>query len=256
MTGPYGDKRLCESFSPAELEKTFFFSSSQNVALTPSPKAQRAWDEAKEICIECPVFLTCRASNLGQEYGVFGGLDEHERHLLRRQTARALARASADERAAMAAYFHTRYADGLGDSPVQMARATGYSKTAVTALIEEHQALLEQQAPKAPEVARWRRSAEAIVWPKASPPKKDGWVWYRDRAHGAHYVGETEDGEFLLMKAKPLTAQTTKWFPKSHVDLRSTPRREGRVWVGRPEGRADGLQGPSEDDQRAGVPAA
>lgn len=256
MTGPYGDKRLCESFSPAELEKTFFFPGPQNLALAPGSKAQRAWDAAKEVCIECPVFLECRSSNLGQEYGVFGGLDEHERHLLRRQATRALARADAEERAALAAYFHTRYADGLGDSPGQMARATGYSKSAVTTLIEEHQALLEQRAPKAPEVARWKRAEEVIVWPKAGPPKKDGWVWYRDRAHGAHYVGETEDGEFFLMKVKPLTAQTTKWFPKSHVDLRSTVRREVRVWVGRPEGRADGVQAPSEDDQRAGVSAA
>lgn len=255
MSPPDLDAGLCRRFSPEELEKTFFFSGSMNVALTPSAQAQRAWNEAKEICIECPVYLTCRAGALGAEYGVVGGYDEHERHLLRRQLSRALAKKTEDERAQLAAYLHTRYAGGLGDSPAQLARATGYSKPAVQTLIEEHEALLrKQKAPaSAPESAV--PALDAPVWPKRRPIKGDGWVWYRRQARHAHYVGETEDGLYLLMKIKPTAAQTTRWFPADQVDLRVAVSREVRTWVGRPEeGRADGQV--SEDDQRAGQSAA
>lgn len=255
MRPPDLDAGLCRRLAPEVLESTFHFSGSNNVALTPSPQAQRAWDAAKEICIECPVFLRCRETCWGEEYGVVGGTDEHERHLRRRQLTNALARKDADERAQLAAYFHTRHAGGLGDSAGLMARTTGYSKQAVQALMDEHQAMLHgRQAPKGASPSA-PPALDAPVWPNRRPIKGDGWVWYRRQARHAHYVGETEDGLYLLMKIKPTAAQTTRWFPADQVDLRVAVCREVRAWVGRPEeGRVDGEA--SEDDQRAGQSAA
>jgi WhiB family transcriptional regulator, redox-sensing transcriptional regulator len=42
--------------------------------------------QAKEICARCPVRQPCLAYALatGQQFGIWGGLDETERHLLRR----------------------------------------------------------------------------------------------------------------------------------------------------------------------------
>lgn len=48
-----------------------------------SDTVQAAWDEAKKICSFCPVASECRRDTLGEEYGVWGGLDEHERYLVR-----------------------------------------------------------------------------------------------------------------------------------------------------------------------------
>lgn len=45
--------------------------------------------EAKAICARCPVQRACLeyALGTGQQYGIWGGLDEEERRLLRRRVA-------------------------------------------------------------------------------------------------------------------------------------------------------------------------
>ena len=237
MRPPNLDDGLCRTLSPAVLESTFFYPGPQNVAGTPTPHAQRAWDQAKEVCIECPVFLQCREVCLGQDYGVMGGYDEHERHLIRRRLTRELALKSADERAQLAAFFHARHAGGLGDSPDVIARSTGYSDLSIKLMISEHQAVLDRQ--------RQQRAADAggatpeewqdvPEFPEGNPPKADGWVWYYGRAYAGHYMGQTEDGAYVRMKIKPARAQTTKWLPVNHVDLRSTITPVVMDWINRP----------------------
>jgi radical SAM protein with 4Fe4S-binding SPASM domain len=228
---------LCRKFSPEELDKTFNFSAT-TFRTAPKGDAYKAWEEAKEVCIECPVFLICREQCWGQEYGVVGGTDEHERYLYRRQMTAQLARKDADERAQLAAYFHARHAGGLGDTAGSMARSTGYSKSSVEALLAEHQAVLDAESRRrdaartAPKGADW---AESPVFPAGSPTKGDGWAWYFGRAHKGHYVAETADGAYVRMKVKSSTSQTVKWLPASHVDLRTAVIPVIQTWVGRPD---------------------
>jgi len=41
-------------------------------------------ERAKDICIkDCPVRLECLTEHIGEEFGIFGGLDEKERKKLR-----------------------------------------------------------------------------------------------------------------------------------------------------------------------------
>jgi WhiB family transcriptional regulator, redox-sensing transcriptional regulator len=51
--------------------------------------------EAKAVCGRCPVREQCLewAMELGQDSGVWGGLDENERRALKRRTARRQSRA-------------------------------------------------------------------------------------------------------------------------------------------------------------------
>ncbi|MGI5401129.1 WhiB family transcriptional regulator [Streptomyces sp. CA-135486] len=51
--------------------------------------------EAKSVCGRCPVREQCLqwAMELGQDFGVWGGLDENERRALKRRTARRQSRA-------------------------------------------------------------------------------------------------------------------------------------------------------------------
>lgn len=236
MRPPDLDAGLCRKFSPAELDKTFNFSAT-TIRSAPAAAAREAWDEAKEVCIECPVFLLCREHCWGQEFGVVGGTDEHERHLYRRRLAAELSKKDDKERAKLAAHFHARHAGGLGDSVKTMARSTGYSGLAVRALVDEHQALLEQREPKPrPVRAVEAPTVEVPEFPAAPPPRADGWVWYRGRAHRGHYVAETADGVYVRMKIKPTAAQTTKWFPAQCVDLRTPIAPVIQDWIARPAG--------------------
>lgn len=52
---------------------------------------------AKSICRQCPVIAICglTAVHNGWEHGVFGGMDEKERHNLKRRLARQQKEASA-----------------------------------------------------------------------------------------------------------------------------------------------------------------
>jgi WhiB family redox-sensing transcriptional regulator len=46
--------------------------------------------QAKAVCQRCPVVTECLTHALAREdFGVWGGLDEHERRALKRQTAGA-----------------------------------------------------------------------------------------------------------------------------------------------------------------------
>jgi len=245
----------CQELSPEKLEETFWYPGPQDVAKTPGGPALAAWEAAKEVCIECPVFLMCRESAWGQEYGVAGGTDQHERHLYRRRLTRLLTQKSDADRAAMAAHFHARHAGGLGDSPELMARSTGYSSQSIKAMIQEHQDLIdaerEQRSGALPvrDLADWE---DVPSFPEQDPSHGDGWVWYFGRAHKGHYVAETADGTFVRMKIKPTRAQTVKWLPVSHVDLRRAVDPVIQSWVGRP----DGVQEKAQDDQRPGQQAA
>lgn len=55
------------------------------------PAAKQQADEAKAACHGCPVMTTCLnwAMDTRQDAGIWGGLDEKERHNLRRRRARA-----------------------------------------------------------------------------------------------------------------------------------------------------------------------
>lgn len=49
----------------------------------PSPATQARLDRRKEICRTCPVLAECRRDTLGEDYGIWGGLDAWERHKIR-----------------------------------------------------------------------------------------------------------------------------------------------------------------------------
>lgn len=229
----------CQTLAPKDLEKTFFYPGPQYVGSMPSPTSLERWKEAEEVCIECPIFLQCREANWGQDFGVYGGTNQYERYLYRRKLQRHLARKTEGERAALAAYFHARHAGGLGDSPELMGRLTGYSHLTIKLMIAEHEAVLdvqrEQRQGEAPvrDPADWE---DAPAFPAEAPSHGDGWVWYFGQAHKGHYMAETADGAYVRMKIKASLAQTTKWLPASHVDLRKAVVPVIQSWIGRPDG--------------------
>lgn len=213
-----GDTPLCSTLSPAELDATFYFSGYASPRTRPSPQAQAAWDEAKEVCIECPIMLRCRAEHVGEEHGVWGGTDPHERYRLRSNNQRRLLNMAPQERAALAArlYAKAHRADAT-------AWAEGFSPATVRRLIKEHRATLAA----APAVARPEVAdvvplpSQRPVWPQAHPTMGDAWVWWYGRAYGAHYMAETADGAWLRFRFRgPNETPVIRWFKTDEVDMR------------------------------------
>lgn len=159
MTSPYGDARLCASLTDEELEATFFYPGSPEVSRRPTGAAARADEAAREVCIECPVYLRCRAVCWGETYGVWGGTDQYERYVYRRKLARELADMGSAERAALAARMHHR---ALRTHPGEIARQTGYSPQALTILIAEHRDAVEALRDKRRAAAQAARDAVGV----------------------------------------------------------------------------------------------
>ena len=254
----YGDKAKCRDLTDRELENTFHFPGPHNLGLKPGPTALEHWEAAKEICIECPIFLKCREANWGLDYGVVGGTDQYERYLYRRRNRAALQRKAAKERAETAARLAKRAAVGV--SVTALAMGTGYSESTIRDLLNEHRAAQEKPAPvrkpgqlTSEELERVRsmaskgdrpaliattlgRSKNVIdqalagleitaapqAWPEGRPPRSDAWVWHHNTARTAHYMGQTKDGQWFLMSLRGNNrSPTRKWFPRDSVDLRA-----------------------------------
>lgn len=253
VIAPGKARRGCSTFSSEELEKTFFYPGPQDVSKAPGKRAQGAWEQAKEVCIECPFFLACREEHKGEEFGVWGGTDQYERYRERYRMSRRRQKGSDEFVAAEAARIYAMHAGHRGLDAQAVAYRTGYSMTSVRMLMERHQALLDgsfEERAAARELVGW---TDRPKFPEAHPTKADAWVWYFGRAYVGHYVAQTPDGAYLLMKVKPSKAQTIKWLARSHVDMRTAVTPVVREWAGRPD---SGVQAQSADDQCAGIEAA
>lgn len=166
MTGPYGDTRLCASLTREELDGTFFYPGPLFVSSPPSGRSQTRWDRAKEICIECPVFLSCRQNRWGQEYGVWGGLDEHERYLYRRSLMRALGRMTPPQRAALAERLFHACGGARAPRLVAVSLRTGYTVPTLKGLLAEHAEALKDRARRREDAARAAREAVGAQRPE------------------------------------------------------------------------------------------
>lgn len=226
MTGPYGDKRLCASFSPEELEKTFWYPGPQTVSEVPSPLSQRRWEDAREVCIECPVFVQCRAENWGQDYGIWGGTDQYERYLYRQRLRKQAAKLDADQREALAKTLAARAGGAEMARAETLARITGYSVPTVRALITEHRKRVSAQR-KVRRDATAREAvdvplAAGISWPEADPPEGDGWLRNEGQIQPGYYLAQSPDGGRVYMKFRPGHMQPVrKWFAADGVSLRT-----------------------------------
>lgn len=72
----------------------------------PTDKLQKLWDSAKDICWTCPVLNQCRRDTLGEEYGVWGGLDQHQRWKARQALSRRIRTWPIERRVALGKRLH------------------------------------------------------------------------------------------------------------------------------------------------------
>jgi hypothetical protein len=221
MSPPDPGGMACAKFSSNELEKTFFYPGPQDLSTAPGKFARRAWTEAKEVCIECPLYLACREVCWGEEYGVWGGTDQHERYLYRRRLVKHLARMGAQERAAEAARLFAMPGAAGGRSLEAISRQTGYSVQTIRVLLAEHVARLKAEREAAGQAAR-----EAVGWAPAArfperAPRGDAWVIQNGTAYPGRYIGQTASGRWLRMSMQVGgRIPAVRWFRAENVDLR------------------------------------
>lgn len=221
----YGDAPLCSTLKSEELEDTFFYRGPNQVREKPSRLTQEHWDQAKEFCIECPIFLRCREQNWGQEYGVWGGTDQHERYLYRRRRQRELLRMDDQRRQAVAASMWKRAGGAGAPQAMPLSRQIGLSASAIKTLVREHEGRLAARRRERQEAAV--AAMEAIngptgpQWPTAAPPEGQGWVFRDGAILPAYYLAQTADGAWVRMKFRAAHMQPVrKWFRAEHVTLR------------------------------------
>jgi hypothetical protein len=242
MTSPYGDKRLCTTLPVEELEDTFFYPGPTAVSEAPSALAQRHWDRAREICLNCPVFLRCGDENMGQEFGVYAATDQHERYRLRKRLTAALRKTDGEQREALAKTLAERAGGAEAARAETLAWSTGYSVQTVRVLIAEHRERVSAQRQERRDTTA-REAVDVplpagIVWPEADPPEGDGWVRSEGQTLPGYYLAQTPDGVWLRMKfrAGHLTP-VRKWFPAERVSVRAVVEPVFENWSG--EGKAN-----------------
>lgn len=214
-------RALCAGMSG----ETFFNDHHPNAIYKGQPTASvRAhWERAKMICGQCPVMKECARDNLGEYEGVWGGLDPAQRMQLRRTHCANVRNLEGDLKVEYAALAHDLRSSGMQCRDV--ARIIGINVPTAQYLVdwyEDHLAATAE-APAVVDLELPDVPAESLIkrppWPDKAPQHGDGWINYGGTVVAAFYLGETADGEWLMMNAFLSAERSACWLKKRDVCL-------------------------------------
>ncbi|MFF4019973.1 WhiB family transcriptional regulator [Streptomyces sp. NPDC001843] len=187
----------------------------------PAEAVQALWNQAKEICAMCPVLQECKRDTLGEEYGVFGGLDQFERYKIRRALPQAVRNWPRERQLAWGKELSVMREGGLSWATIQA--QCGMPQSAAEFLINRW-----RDEPKRPVAAKTKivdLQLPSVIREKPEFPVKPGrrhaWVRHRGVVSDAFYRGETPDGEWLCLTTVAGRGQVHKWFRKEDVRMYS-----------------------------------
>ncbi|MGW2513687.1 WhiB family transcriptional regulator [Streptomyces scopuliridis] len=194
--------------------KRFFPQGPPFPRMPPSDTVQAAWDEAKKICSFCPVLAECRRDTLGEEYGVWGGRDEHERFLVRGKLGRAAKKWPEERRLAWGRELRALQQQGVTWTRIR--GMTGIASVLGTELIKEYLA-----AKKAAGDAR-RGAVVDLPLPEladfpATPGRRHAWVRHNHLVSDAHYRGQTADGQWIYVQLRAGRGESQTWVRAADV---------------------------------------
>jgi hypothetical protein len=201
-----------------EDDKLFFASGGGLPDRKPAAKVQATWDQAKEICAMCPVLKQCQRDTLGEEHGVYGGWDPHERYLIRKKLAKAVNGWPRERRLAWAKEIYRLRAEGALWKDIQT--FTGITKGAGELLVRIWERHLEerQEAPEVVEIPA-PDPAEKKPFPDRAG-QRDAWVRHVGGSiSDAWYRGQTADGAYIHVTTFSGRGQVHKWFLAEDVHL-------------------------------------
>lgn len=210
-------RRIC---APEDFD--LFFTNAGAPGQKPGKATQARLDQAKEICAMCPVMEECRRSTPGEEYGVWGGLDQHERWELRKQLHEEVKGWPKERRLAAGRELHEYRSAGMRWHDIKP--STGLqdkvSQELVDEWLEHQKANPEKPArkPARPQVVR----LEAVAFPD-KPGHRHGWVRQNRMIADAWYRAQTPDGRYLLMNTAISGREVVKWVEAKDVKLYQSP---------------------------------
>jgi WhiB family redox-sensing transcriptional regulator len=204
-------------------DRHLFFAPGGQANRQPAPSTQRRWDQAKEICAMCPVKPECQRDTLGEEYGVFGGLDEHQRYQLRRRIPKAVDGWPEERRLAWAKEIYSLRE--IGFTWTQITVRTGLPAGVGERLLALWNERLEQKAKEIPgqiidlELPEPEEAEDRLPAFPDRPGRKNCWVRHRGLVSDAWYRGETPDGAYIQATTSVGRGQANKWFAAVDVHL-------------------------------------
>lgn len=188
---------------------------------TPAAGAKKLWDQAKEICASCPALMECERDTLGEEYGVWGGRDQHQRALARKALPRKTARWSDEKREAWGKELFKLRQARVNWPDIR--RQTGFPQPVAEKLITAYQEALKSRTQPVAEVVDLplpTMPADPVKTP--FPPRagqRHGWVRNGRGLADAYYRGQTPDGRWLFMTHFSGRGNVHKWIKAEDVQL-------------------------------------
>lgn len=166
----------------------------------------------------CPVIEECKRDTLGEEYGVFGGLDQHERAMIRRRMSRTVLQWPEEKRLAWGGELKKLRDAGVSWKTILM--QTGINQFSAESLISffEENAPKEKKPAAVVDIPLPGDSIPETAFPDR-PGRRHAWVRHRGGISDAWYRGETPDGKWINVTTHAGRGQVHKWLPVRDVQL-------------------------------------
>jgi Transcription factor WhiB len=226
------DRALCRGMPT----KVFFPPRSPLLGRPPSDDVRAAWEHAKTICDQCPVLAQCRRDTLGEEYGVWGGLDEGQRARRRADLARQARRWPPEKRQAWGAQLHALHSRGITWTRIR--RDCGIAPVLGQKLIAEYR---EAKKQREAEGTAARKAAPAVTPKRAAPPfptapgDRHAWVRRGGLVRDAWYRAQTHDGVWVQVQVDSGRGRSMAWVHASDVHMYYPQPKVIAVYVNRPD---------------------
>lgn len=202
-------------------DRELFFADAGQPNRKPSPAVQTQWNEAKGICAMCPALRECRRDTLGEAYGVFGGLDQYERHKIRMALYKAIKGWPRERQLAWGKELHALREADVGWKVIQA--QTGIAQTPAEWLIRFW--LTNKPKPQAKgQVIDLELPPPPVEQVNQKPfPEKPGrrhaWVRSNGLVSDAWYRGQTPEGDWINVTVEVGRGQAHKWIAADDVHL-------------------------------------
>ena len=194
-----------------------FFADGGMANRRPGAKVQARWDMAKEICASCPVLAECKRDTLGEEYGVWGGLDQYQRYLGRRALAKKSKRWDKATRADWGRELLKLRDEGR--SLREILTLSGVLPSLSAVLIREAEKARAEAAVPPPPVVDLPLPEPRNLRPFPDKPgRRHAWVRRGAVISDAYYRAQSPDGAWFYVKTRTgRGGETHTWVAAANV---------------------------------------
>lgn len=189
-----------------------FFADGGTPMTPPGSRTAEKWRQAKEICSICPVLEECRRDTLGEEYGVFGGLDQYERAVIRKNMSKAIDKWDESRRLTWAREVHRLRELGKSWRDIQGIAGLPTSASQKLARIWDKHAEAQGETATIVDLPLPEPVAVRAEFPLV-PGRRHAWVRHNGVVSDCWYRGETADGKWVYVTVYAGRGQSHKWVP-------------------------------------------